>query len=116
MNNPARQRFIPAETIEKVIEKCPDPEWKLIFALARFGGLRVPSETNALRWSDIDFASGRMRVRSPKTEHHEGRESREVPIFPALLPYLRAVHEQRGQPEIGDVISHRTAGILGESA
>ncbi len=30
-----------------------------------------------------------MRVRSPKTEHHEGGESRIVPLFPELLPYLR---------------------------
>src|SRR5207249_206620 len=30
----------------------------------------------------------RMTVRSPKTEHHEGHESRVVPIFPELRPYL----------------------------
>lgn len=34
-----------------------------------------------------------MRVPSPKTEHHVGGESRLVPIFPELLPYLREVFE-----------------------
>ena len=29
-----------------------------------------------------------MRVESPKTEHHEGKESRLVPIYPELRPYL----------------------------
>jgi len=35
-----------------------------------------------------------MVVRSPKTEHHEGGESRVVPIFPELRPYLEAVFDQ----------------------
>jgi hypothetical protein len=32
-------------------------------------------------------------VRSSKTEHHEGRDCRLVPLFPELLPYLRDVYE-----------------------
>ena len=43
-----------------------------------------------LTWADIDFKRGRMTVRSPKTEHHDGKESRTVPIFPELRPYLEA--------------------------
>ena len=35
-----------------------------------------------------------MLVRSPKTEHHVGHDSRLVPLFPELLPYLREVFEQ----------------------
>ncbi len=35
-----------------------------------------------------------MRVRSPKTEHHAGGESRIVPLFPELRPYLEEVWEQ----------------------
>jgi hypothetical protein len=31
-----------------------------------------------------------MRVWSPKTEHHEGGESRVIPIFAELKPYLEA--------------------------
>jgi hypothetical protein len=47
-----------------------DPMAGLI-ALSRYGGLRVPSEAFPLRWADIDW-DGRMFVRSPKTEHHDG--------------------------------------------
>ncbi len=68
----------------------PGHEWKLIFALARFGGLRTPSETLLLRWADVDWERGRLLIRSPKTEHHEGKDSRLVPIFPELRPYLEA--------------------------
>jgi hypothetical protein len=28
-------------------------------------------------------------VPSPKTAHHEGKDSRVIPIFPELMPYLR---------------------------
>jgi len=66
----------------------------LIFALSRYGGLRCPSEHLALTWQDVDWERGRMLVRSPKTAHHEGHESRLVPSFPELLPYLREVFER----------------------
>ena len=31
-------------------------------------------------------------MRSPKTEHHEGKAERVIPIFPELRPYLEDVH------------------------
>ena len=36
----------------------------------------------------------RITVRSPKTEHHPGGESRVVPLFPELRPYLEKVWDQ----------------------
>ena len=71
----------------------PCAEWRLIFALCRYAGLRCPSEVLRLRWTDVGWDRSRMRIHSPKTEHHEGGESRMVPIFPELLPYLREVFE-----------------------
>ncbi len=35
-----------------------------------------------------------MLVHSPKTEHHEGKDRRFVPIFPELRPYLERVFDQ----------------------
>jgi integrase len=87
-SNPARQFFITRDVAAKVDAACPDTEWRLIFALARFGGLRTPSETLALKWSDIDFDKGRIRVPSPKTERIEGRASRMLPMFPELRTLL----------------------------
>ena len=88
--NKSREFFISREIADQVLAACPDNEWKLIFALARFGGLRTPSETLLLRWTDVDWRRGRLLIRSPKTEHHEGKDSRLVPIFPELRPYLEA--------------------------
>jgi hypothetical protein len=51
-------------------------------------GLRTPSETNLLCWSDVDYAAARLRVRSPKTERFAGHEQRFVPIVPRLMTLL----------------------------
>jgi integrase len=75
------------ETIVQVMKHC-DPTWQLIIALSRYGGLRCPSETLSLRWSDIDWEQSRMAIPEPKVEHHEGRGVRSCPIFPELRPYL----------------------------
>ncbi|MBL9082519.1 MAG: site-specific integrase [Planctomycetales bacterium] len=103
--NPARMRFIDRETAAKVFEACPNAEWRLIFALSRFGGLRCPSETLSLKWSDIDWKNERVRVPSPKTEHIEGKESRMIPLFPELRPYLEEVRAQ-AKPDSEYVIMH----------
>jgi integrase len=91
--NRSRQRFISREDSEKVLATCPDAQWRLLFALSRFGGLRCPSEHLALKWSDVDWEAGSIRVTCSKTEHHEGRGERFVPIFPELRPHLLEVFE-----------------------
>ncbi|QEG15537.1 tyrosine-type recombinase/integrase [Gimesia maris] len=87
---PTRERhfFLSAEDAQKVIDACPDDEWKLIVALARYGGLRTPSETFSLKWQDVNWEQSRFYVPSPKTERYAGKEGRIVPIFPELRPYL----------------------------
>jgi integrase len=43
------------------------------------------------RWGDVEWELNRITVRSPKTEHHEGKESRVIPLFAELLPQLVVV-------------------------
>jgi integrase len=95
--NRTRDFNVTREMAQAVIDACPDAEWRLLFALSRFGGLRCPSEHLALRWGDIDFARGRMTVHSPKTAHHEGKEFRIVPIFAELREYLEDARELAGE-------------------
>ena len=54
-------------------------------------GLRVPSEVLSLKWADVNLEKQRILVTSPKTEHHVGRESRDIPMFPELVEPLRDV-------------------------
>ncbi len=89
--NTARQFTVTPAMTRKVFDACPpDSEWPLIFALARYGGLRCPSELLRLRLCDVNWEQGRFLVHAPKTEHHEGKATRWVPIFPELRPYLEA--------------------------
>jgi integrase len=104
--NEARQFFVTSEIATKVLNACPTLRCQLIFALARYGGLRSPSEVVLLRWGDIDWEKGRFTVHSPKTAHHEGKATREVPLFPELRPYLEkafnAYETANGRPPSRD--------------
>lgn len=96
-SNRERDFFVTRKMAEQVLDACPDAEWRLIFALSRFGGLRCPSEHLTLQWGDIDFGKGRMTVHSPKTAHHKGKGSREIPLFSELCEYLEDARELAGE-------------------
>lgn len=91
--NPKRFHFISREVAGKILEACPSAEWRLLFALARYGGLRVPSEIRPLKWEDIHWQQNRITITSPKTAHHQGGDSRVIPIFPELRPCLDEMFE-----------------------
>ncbi len=94
MVNESRKLFIDRPTIDRVLQACPDAEWRLIVALCRYGGIRCPSELLPLTWDDVNWERNRFLVRSPKTEHNEGGADRWVPIFAELRPYLSDAFEQ----------------------
>jgi integrase len=104
----ANKTFVDAATSRLVIDAMKDSQWRLLVALARWGGLRCPSEPRLLRWGDIDRAQNRMTVRSPKTEHHHGHESREIPLFPELVPYIDA---RFAEAEPGELVLPMMAGL-----
>ncbi|MBI9017419.1 MAG: site-specific integrase [Phycisphaerae bacterium] len=94
MANASRFFFVSREIIDVVINACPDMDWKLTFALARYGGLRCPSEIYRLNWQDIHWDEGYMLVHSPKTEHHGNKGMRKVPLFPVIMPLLLEAFNQ----------------------
>jgi integrase len=104
--NEARLMFIDRGTIGKVLESSPNAEWRLIIALARYGGLRTPSETLAVKWSDVDWEANRLTVPSPKTEH-QNKPFRVIPIFPELRPYLEAAFDEAKEGAIFLVSRYR---------
>ena len=46
--------FVTRQEADAVLEVLPTAEWRLIFTLCRYGGLRCPSEVVGLRWQDIE--------------------------------------------------------------
>lgn len=87
-----RRVYVSVEDAARLIAVA-NPTWRIIVALSRFAGMRCPSEVLSLRWEHVDFATDRMTVTSPKTEHIAGKEYRVVPIFAALRPYLEEAFE-----------------------
>ncbi len=103
--NPDRRQFISREAIDRVLVACDDDiQWQTIIALARFGGLRTPSETLALRWSDIDWANNLITVRCPKLERLERHATRTIPLFAELQPILLRAHGE--SPTGNDFVIH----------
>jgi len=86
-SNHDRHRFIGPDLSSRVLEACPDADWRLVFTLARWGGLRCPSEVLGLRWADVDWAAGRLRIESPKTG------LRFCPMFPEIRAALADAFE-----------------------
>ena len=97
--NASRQRFIPREVVARVMDAAPTAPWRLLIALSRFGGLRVPSEASRLTWGDVDWERSRLHITSPKTED-QGKGSRMVPIFPELMGPLRDAYELAEDGEV----------------
>jgi integrase len=104
--NESRKRFINQATIDRAIEIAPETQWKLIIALARYGGLRCPSEILALSWADVDWEQGRITVTSPKTKRH-GKAYRVIPLFPELRPLLEKAFEEAGEGALYVITKYR---------
>jgi len=110
-SNAARVFYVTRDMADAVIEACPDAEWKLIFALCRFGGLRCPSEVLRLRWGDVNWEKGRFTVHASKTEHHDDGGVRVVPIFPELYPHLLAAYEEAEEGAVHVVTRYRQSNV-----
>jgi integrase len=97
--NPDRSFYVSQQVVGAVLERCPGVFWRLVIALGRFAGLRIPSEVAALSWDDVAWDTGRLTVRSPKTARHEGHAVRVVPICPQLRAILAEAYEQAADGE-----------------
>jgi len=109
--NEDRNVYVERERVERIIDTIPDPEWKLIIGLSRYCGLRAPSEILTLTWDCILWDKKRIVVRSPKTEHYEGKDSRVVPMFKGIRPLLEAVYDQ-AEPGGSPFVIARRRGIF----
>lgn len=86
-------RYITPEETERLIDACPSADWRLIVGLARYAGLRVPSESHLLTFGDIYWGDDRMLVHAPKTERFEAHKTRIAPICSRLMPLLQAAYD-----------------------
>ena len=104
--NDERNVYIPATELDLVIKQAPNAEWRLIVALGRYAGLRMPSEALRLEWADIDWQRNRMIVRKGKTK------KREMPILPQLRPYLEDCFDPESKYVIVENRHHTNWGTM----
>jgi len=83
-----RQNYVTLADFGRVIAQAPNAEAAALFALARYCGLRVPSEPLSLRLTDLDWETERIAIPS---ETKTG--SRTLPMFGAAK-YLRHLAEE----------------------
>ena len=102
--NKERMFTVTPEMATKVLDACPSLEWKLIFAMARYGGIRMPSELVKLRWQDILWSENKIIIHSPKTAH-QGKPNRIIPLFPELKPLLEQAFDAAPEGSV-TVIKH----------
>jgi integrase len=88
----SRDFFLTRANAMKIIDACPDTQWRLIFSLWRFAAIRK-MEIFQLRWENVLWDQGKMLVTIPKTRHHAGKESRFVPIGD-ILPWLEKAFDE----------------------
>jgi len=84
----SRSAYVDAETYTAVFAKIATAECRLAFCLARYAGLRIPSELLLLEWQHIDWEAGSMLIHSPKTERYAHRRQRKIPLFPTIRSLL----------------------------
>ena len=109
--DPSRRQFVPAGDVAKVVEVAPSTEWKLMISLARWGGLRVPTELLALTWRDVDLVGKRFVVRAPKTEHHKEGGVRVVPMFPELATLFQTAYDEAAEGAVHVITRYRDDAV-----
>jgi integrase len=104
--NPERLEFIEADRVNQMVAAAEEQDWKLLLLLARYGGIRIPSEVVRLQWQHVDFARDRILIHSVKTEQYAGKAQRYIPIFDELRqPLLDA--RAKGVDALDFVIQNR---------
>lgn len=82
-----RKEYVERDTIAKVMAKA-DPEMQLLIAMARYLGLRTPSETWPLKWEWVDWEAGILTVQDSKRRKYADKRWRFPPIFPEVQELL----------------------------
>ena len=84
-----RAKFVTEAETELILNACPDNHWKCLIGLARYAGLRVPSESHLVTWKNVDWNRSRLTVFALKTS-----TTRTVPISPRLLVILTSAYQE----------------------
>lgn len=100
--NNVRTGFFEPGQLRSVLRELAEPLQPLIL-VAYITGWRIKSELRPMRWAQVDFEAGVMRLEPGTTKNREGR------TFP-LLPELRAI--LKAQRALTEALQRRTGRII----
>jgi len=86
-NPRARQHYVTEAETARLIDAAPNWAWRTIIALARYGGLRTPSETLSLRLADLDWEHGATTVSGGKGDRSNLCDDQRCASVPAGGPF-----------------------------
>lgn len=95
-----KKEFVGAERFERLLREFRDPEERCVLGLARWTGLRVPSELAIVR-AGVDWEKLRLTVPDSKRTRRSSRgppAERTMPIYPELSPFVEAVWDRSAAP------------------
>jgi integrase len=87
------RHYIGHDEARRVMDHASDKIATLI-SLARYGAMRVPSETSLLRWGDINYEEGALIVPDKKRSRR-----RQVPLFAPLRARLAEINPGNLDPD-----------------
>lgn len=103
----SRDHFVARADVSRLLAHCPDLQWKAIIVLARYAGLRCPSELIPLRWDHILWDQDRMTVTNVKTGHATGNQFRVCPLFPEVRAVLAELWEAAEEGSVYVITRYR---------
>ncbi len=62
-----KKRFVSDQEVDKLLNTIESPEWRLVVVMARYCGLRIPSELVGLKWEHVEWDLERIRIVQAKT-------------------------------------------------
>ena len=109
--------YIDVPTTQRILDACPNAQWRALFALCRFAALRL-KEALILQWQDVDFATNRMVIHARCEKETTKVRTRIAPIEAAqgptgLTAILREALEAAPDGQVlvcGDVAKWRPQG------
>lgn len=90
--NAGKKEFVGVERFDELLATFTDPQDRCVLGLARWSGIRVPSEL-AITRSGVDWETMRLTIPDSKRTKRSSRGPpvmRITPIFPELSPFLEA--------------------------
>jgi integrase len=109
--NRATESYLSIPDLTKLLATMP-LELQTLTVLIRLAGLRI-GEAIMLRWEQVDFASNRLTIISPKTKIHN-KALRTMPLLPEVRTYLSAWFEasEPGEFVFPRLAKHKNAQIV----